>query len=55
MDPRDEAEREKSELERELQGTIQSLKLQNKRLHESVEECNSELKSQEVKFELNRL
>lgn len=52
---RDEAEREKSELERELQGTIQSLKLQNERLHESLEECNSELKNQEVKPELNRL
>ena len=52
---REEAEWEKSELEHELQRTIQSLKLQNERLHESPEECNSELKNQEVKFELNWL
>ena len=34
---REEAEWEKSELERELQRTIQSLKLQNERVHESPE------------------
>ena len=52
---KEEAEREKRELDHEFREAIKNLKLQNQGLQGDLEVCSLDLKNQEVKFELNQL